>query len=148
MYGYDYDSNYYSDHRVRAGRDGNGFLSVDEQRMIGIVVLYDEQGDDEQIEVPIAFSVCQTCEGRGSHTNPSVDCNGISGEDFERDQEFREEYYSGVYDVSCYGCNGKRVTPDIDVQRCDPDILKKLRQQQEEDAEFRRIEESERRMGA
>ena len=58
------------------------------------------------------YAVCPRCEGRGSHVNPAVDGNGLTAEDFdELGDDFREGYFSGVYDVECSECHGQRVVP-------------------------------------
>lgn len=66
------------------------------------------------VDLPAKFEVCDTCQGKGSHVNPSIDSGGLSREDFDEDPGFREEYFSGAYDVPCYGCAGRRVVPVID----------------------------------
>lgn len=56
------------------------------------------------------WEVCPRCEGEGKHVNPAIDGNGLSSEDFdELGDEFREDYFAGIYDVPCYECKGKRV---------------------------------------
>lgn len=56
------------------------------------------------------FAVCPRCEGTGTIVNPSIDGNGLSAEDFEEQgEDFREDYFAGVYDVRCPECGGNRV---------------------------------------
>lgn len=56
------------------------------------------------------FEICPRCQGEGKHVNPSIDGNGLSSEYFdEMGDDFREDYFSGVYDVTCHECNGQRV---------------------------------------
>lgn len=58
------------------------------------------------------YIVCPTCDGAGSHVNPSIDSEGLTAADFEEaGPEFFEDYRSGTYDVPCYECGGKRVVP-------------------------------------
>lgn len=72
-----------------------------------------------------AFAVCPTCEGRGSHVNPSIDSQGLSAEDFDEDPDFREDYFSGAYDVPCAECRGNRVVPQCADDSCsDPALAK------------------------
>jgi RecJ-like exonuclease len=142
------DYNYYSDSRVRAGSRGDWFKSFDEKRQVATITIIDCDTDSEEdFTVPVKMEVCPTCEGRGKHTNPSIDAGGLSREDFEEDPDFREEYMNGMYDVTCYECNGKRVVPVIDEENCDASVFKRFRDNQESDAEFRALQESERRMG-
>ena len=67
---------------------------------------------DEEM-VPFQFQVCERCEGRGHHVNPSIDGNGLPTE-YQNDPEFMEEYMSGQYDVPCEECAGNRVVPAIE----------------------------------
>jgi hypothetical protein len=142
------DRNYYGDSRVQAGMRGDWFKSLDHKKMIAEVELTDEDGNEVVHVLPLHFEVCPTCEGRGTHTNPSIDCGGLSSEDFEQDPDFREDYFNGRYDVQCYHCHGDRVVPEIDREKADPEVLKALDERLDAEAEFRSIQESERRMGA
>jgi hypothetical protein len=53
--------------------------------------------------------VCPVCDGEGTTVNPNIDANGLTREDFDEDPDFREDYMSGVYDITCAACHGKRV---------------------------------------
>lgn len=84
---------------------------------------YDPETDVEVEEtVPGKYAVCGRCQGKGSHTHPSVDGPGLSREDFDEDPQFEEDYFAGVYDVACYECNGARVVlvVDEDLAKRDP----------------------------
>ncbi len=93
---------------------------------------------DEETEVPAKFEVCDRCEGRGKHTNPSIDGNGIPAEDFHEDPDFMEDYLSGVYDVACYECKGQRVVKVPDYSRMDPGLEKCVKRAEQQAAEYRR----------
>jgi hypothetical protein len=70
--------------------------------------------NDVEVElwVPIRFEICESCGGRGRYVNPDIDRNGLTGEDFdEMGEDFREDYFSGTYDVTCGECGGDRVVP-------------------------------------
>lgn len=75
----------------------------------------DAVGDDEWI--PVKWELCGTCDGRGKHVNPSIDSNGLSREDFDEDPGFREDYFSGVYDVVCAECNGRTTALVVDDEK-------------------------------
>lgn len=111
--------NYENDHRVRAAREGDWYESFCEETMTATVVFH--TGDDgeivEEFELPVKYEVCMTCGGKGSHVNPSIDACGISSDDFDDDPDFEEEYFSGAYNVTCYGCAGKRLVVEIDRDR-------------------------------
>jgi hypothetical protein len=53
--------------------------------------------------------LCPVCNGEGTTVNPNIDANGLTAEDFNEDPDFREDYMSGVYDITCAACNGMRV---------------------------------------
>jgi len=139
--------NYENDHRVRA-QENKWWTTINEDKMIATISLWDGPDDEDLIEVPIKFVVCHTCDGKGKHVNPSIDCNGLTQEDFEREPGFLESYMAGHYDVACYGCGGKRVVPVINEEKIDPAILKRWNAQQEESRLDEAERRSERRMGA
>jgi len=69
-----------------------------------------EEGDlEEELTVQCEAEVCDVCRGKGRHVNPSIDRNGLMAEDFDAEPGFYDDYTSGVYDVSCNECDGKRV---------------------------------------
>lgn len=77
---------------------------------------------EETVELPGKYEVCGRCQGKGSHVNPNIDGHGITAEEWwgpDWDDESREMYMSGGYDVSCYECHGKRVVLVVDEERCD-----------------------------
>ena len=94
--------------------------------------------------VQIRYVVCNVCDGRGYYVNPSIDSNGIDPEEFDRDPSFREDYFSGMFDVRCELCWGSRVIP-VPLY---PDDLKRLSEWQEAGSDSRAIQEAEQRMGA
>jgi predicted methyltransferase len=56
------------------------------------------------------YQVCPNCEGEGTTVNPDIDGNGITQDEMlELGPDFKEDYMSGVYDVPCRCCKGKRV---------------------------------------
>lgn len=67
--------------------------------------------------LPHRWEVCPVCDGRGSHVNPAIDCNGLSSEDFADDPDFEEEYFSGRYDMTCNRCGGRTTVPVVDEAR-------------------------------
>jgi len=131
------DMNYYSDHRVKALRRSCWYQDLDENRMEALIEDMDT-GDD--LWVPFTWGVCPTCNGKGSHVNPSIDCCGVRPETFNEDPDFREAYLAGHYNVPCYGCEGKRVVPESD----DPRVMAIQKFRNDCEAEYA----AERRMGA
>lgn len=148
------DRNYYNDRRVIAGERTRWWKALDERRMRATVEIYYEdeaEGCDveEEREVPFTFAVCPTCSGKGTHVNPSIDASGITADDWaEWDQDDREAYQTGGYDVPCFECNGQRVVPELDRDRTDPFVLGCLDRAAESADESRAIERAERAMGA
>jgi hypothetical protein len=137
------NANFANDSRVRAAQSGAWFKSVDKSRMRATVSLRweDEEGEEfeRDVEVPIKFEVCPTCNGKGTHVNPSIDSNGLTAEDFAEDPDFREDYFSGRYDQTCNECHGERVVPEIDEQGVNEETRKLLDQvmaQLESDRQF------------
>lgn len=100
--------------------------SLNEKTMTAVVELPDGEEVDEEVDVPFKWEVCGTCEGKGSHVNPSIDSHGLTAEDFAEDSDFAEDYHAGVYDVPCAECAGLRVVPVPDESRCSPELLKRI----------------------
>lgn len=149
--------NYHDDARVRALDERDPFEIVSERGMKlvvrlddGIVeMLLDDElrpsDFDGVLEVEFKYDVCPLCQGQGTHTDPSIDCCGLTSEDFDEDPDFRENYASGVYDVTCNRCGGKRVVP---VVKLPEDVQKVVDSWHADLADMRRMERAERRMGA
>lgn len=110
----------------------------------------EENGDEDDPEnwkifsIPTIYEVCPTCHGEGRHTNPAIDGHGLTREDFdEQGPEFFEDYMSGVYDVNCAECGGKRVVLVPDKENADPELLKEYEQQEEEKYQDARMHQME-----
>lgn len=82
-----------------------------------IFVGFEEDGTEVEYSLPAKFTVCTRCHGAGSHTNPSIDGNGLTREDFDQDPDFEEGYMRGDYDVRCGTCEGARVVAVPDFSR-------------------------------
>lgn len=88
--------------------------------------LGEEIDAEETIELPGKYEVCDRCGGKGTHVNPSIDGHGMSMDEFygpDWDDEEREMYMTGGYDVGCYDCGGKRVVLVVDDEACDKKLL-------------------------
>ena len=99
--------------------------------------------------LPAKYEVCGTCNGKGTHVNPSIDAHGITGEEWENEwsDEDREGYFSGRYDVTCSECDGKRVVPVPDESRATKEAMAAWEEISEDDADYRNLCEAEHRMG-
>ena len=105
---------------------GNWYDRFDEERMAIVMVVHDDDGGEKEVNVSARYEVCSLCEGQGSHVNPSIDHNGLSAEDmYDLGDDFEEDYFGGVYDVSCYRCKGKRVEPVVNWDALTPELRKK-----------------------
>ena len=111
-----------------------------------------EDTDEETtVEFPFKWGVCGLCNGKGSHVNPSIDCNGISAQDFADDPSFSAAYMSGRYDQQCNKCHGRTTVPTINKDACDEEQqanLKLWHAYQEAEAAFQAESAWERQMGA
>jgi RecJ-like exonuclease len=110
----------------------------------------DNEGNETIHELPARCEVCPRCRGTGSHINPSIDGHGICEDEWERDwsREEREDYMSGVYDVTCYKCKGKRVVVVVDRDLCDQELLRAYDRDQTEERAYEHMCEMERKYGA
>lgn len=138
------------DARERAALVPKWWKSLDENRMMALVALHVGDDEEEALEIPFKYELCDLCLGKGEHVNPSVDSNGLSQEDFDEDPDFEENYHAGMYDIICLQCNGKRVVPIPDADAVPPELKEKfdLFEQQIFDAiEAAELELHEARMG-
>ncbi|HEU01353.1 hypothetical protein LCGC14_1552590 [marine sediment metagenome] len=128
---------------IREQRTPNG-VTYDHARMVIIIEDYGDGG----FEIPAVFGVCQTCNGKGHHVNPSIDSHGISAEEMYEDPEFAEDYFGGVFDVDCNECEGLRVVLVPDDRNAKPEAIAALDGAWRFESEYAAECEAERRMGA
>jgi hypothetical protein len=101
------ERNYANDHRIQARDAHRWYSEVDDAKMVALVPT--EYPNAVKAYARFEYKVCETCNGKGSHVNPSIDASGITADDmYDMDME---AYMDGDYDVECYGCFGKRVVP-------------------------------------
>lgn len=108
----------------------------------------DDEGFEVEHEIPAMWEICTRCHGNGTHVNPSIDGNGITQSEWaEWDDDEREGYFRGDYDVACGPCSGSGKVLVPDVARCDPKLLQRYEdyvtgkaQIQAEEAMWRRLE--------
>lgn len=88
-----------------------------------IVAEEDSAGEifETDVHLPAKYEVCSRCRGTGKHCNPSIDGNGLTAEDFAEDPDFKDDYFAGVYDVTCYECYGERVILTVDEEQLTPE---------------------------
>ncbi len=79
-------------------------IKEDHERQVLIVET--EDGDEEY---KAEYQVCPDCDGKGKYVNPAIDSHGLSTEDFAEDPDFQEDYFGGIYDITCRSCKGRRV---------------------------------------
>jgi hypothetical protein len=102
-------SNYRRDPRVRAEDEPPWYLHFAESGMTAYVLRRDEDGEEYEHPVKVKYAICDLCDGKGMHVNPSIDCDGMTREELWDDPDFAEDYFDGAYDVPCKRCLGKRV---------------------------------------
>lgn len=124
-----------------------------------MTIEFEHENDDGEIvvyEFPSKFEVCHTCNGHGTHLNPSIGEHAYTADEFNEaffDDEDKEEYFrhGGKYDVTCETCKGKNVISVIDELACNsPELKESLKLYHEKlktDAEYARECAYERRMG-
>jgi len=109
----------------------------------------DGESSSRGVKLLAKWVVCPRCDGNGAHTNPAIDGHGITREEMdELGPEFEEDYFAGVYDVTCHECKGRRVVPEIDREENPADLLALYDYTVEEDAAYAAMVAAERRMGA
>ena len=87
--------------------------------------------------MPSDIVVCPRCNGRGRHVNPSIDGDGFTGEEWnEMDEDFKESYWNGHFDVVCSVCNGLRITAKIATDRLNAEQWELLYEQERNEADM------------
>jgi len=102
---------------------------------------------------PTKWVICDDCRGNGTHVNPAIDGDGITGDDWaEWELDDREAYLTGGMDVRCSTCDGAGKALALNAPSMRPADLKEWQEQADEhnhDVEIARRERAaERRMGA
>lgn len=108
----------------------------------------DEQGEfDEEVEVefPAKWEICSRCDGNGHHTNPSIDGNGITSSEWaEWDDEEKDCYMSGGYDIRCEaGCHDGKILV-VDTEHLSDDLRKDYAEWEEQEYQRAQSEAEER----
>lgn len=96
------------------------------------------------------WAICDCCEGHGKIDNPAFSNGFTSTEWSDLDEEFREDYRKGTYDVQCSECKGSGKVKQPDVKNmtfAEKRNLVLQRRESHEDAAFRRQAAHEQRMG-
>ena len=87
--------------------------------------------------MPSDTVVCPRCRGRGSHVSPAIDGDGFTGEEWaEMDEDFKESYWNGNFDVVCSVCNGLRITAKIATDRLNAEQWELLYEQERNEADM------------
>ncbi len=107
--------------------------------------LYVIDEDGIERELPTRWELCDVCDGKGSHVNPNIDRDGLTGEDFAEDPDFAESYFRGDYDQPCNRCGGRRVVAVVDEDHCEKHLLALWREDREAEAACDAADEAERR---
>lgn len=141
------------DHRTegKIRADHSKENSFDEKEMTLRISYEDEDGEEVTIILPAKYEVCETCNGKGKHVHAGIDSHGISADEFAEDPDFRDDYYSGRYDVSCDECNGNRVVPEVHEDALTEDqreAYERYLYERNMDMDCDMIAAAERRMGA
>ena len=98
--------------------------------------------------LPGKYAICDRCQGRGHHGNPSFD--GTTTDwwlEGDPDGDDLDDYMSGRWDVPCEErCDhGKVIVPDEEA--CTPEQIEAWHDWQREEYEYRALVAAERRMG-
>jgi hypothetical protein len=111
----------------------------------------DDEGEETVTRIPAEFEICYECRGEGRHTNRNIDGNGITASEWAEDwdEESRETYLSGGYDVDCEVCDGsgKILVPSTEnLTEKQKESLERYERQQEQNARWDAEDRHTRRM--
>lgn len=91
--------------------------------------------------------ICPECAGDGKVDNPAFS-NGFTHEELYEDEDFAEGYFAGRYDVTCSCCKGSGKIQVPDRSSLSAEELAELLVEEQEERDYQRMCEMERRMGA
>lgn len=140
------------DHRDEMAEYGTYLKSlpdaeIDQDKMELTFEIEDDDIEPGVYSLRLKWEVCPTCDGRGKHTNPSIDAHGITEDEFAEDPGFKEEYMRGAYDVMCYECKGRTTTLCIDEEHSTKEAVARANQWFTDETDYRSECAMERRMG-
>jgi hypothetical protein len=113
-----------------------------------IELVDEETGDMVEQEIPAVWAICDRCRGNGKHDHPAFS-NGITADEWngpDWDEESRDAYLSGRYDVQCGDCCGTGKVLEADWDNMDPDLAKRYEEDLREEARGAREDAYWRRM--
>lgn len=93
-----------------------------------------DEGDE--VQIPSKKELCYRCKGEGSVVNPSIGAITQSDRLDWADEDFMEDYISGMYDVACPECNGLRVIDVPDPERAGPTLMAAYERAMQEEADY------------
>ena len=114
------------------------------------------EGETMDVELPTRWEICERCDGDGTHVNEAIDGNGITAQEWAEnwDDDDREAYLRGEYDVRCTECGGSGKVRVVDLEQIaassDPDLKRALVEYEEDEqdrASYEAERRAERRMG-
>jgi len=104
----------------------------------------------KQIHCSSRYELCSQCKGSGTMIDPSIDCMGLSDENFGYDPTFRENYFSGAYSITCSICHGEKELHILEYETDNPLYNwcnERLSEHYEYEYEYAREAAAERAMG-
>jgi hypothetical protein len=78
-----------------------------------------KKGNRFETILPAKTVVCPDCDGTGTELRGSLK-GAVISEESMADDDFRESYFGGDYDVQCSCCKGRNVIEVVDVERLTP----------------------------
>ncbi len=99
--------------------------------------------NDEEIELPWKWEICDHCRGHGKSTRY---LGAFTADQMREDPEFAEAYMNGEYDQTCETCRGSGKVKVLDRAKTPPNQLAAYDSQEAELEQTRSIERQERMM--
>lgn len=110
----------------------------------------DNNGEDHEEEVPSKWVICERCRGNGKHDHPAF-ANGITSDEWngpDWDDDSREGYLEGRYDVRCEECSGSGKVQEPDLRALSKEDRESYESYLEDEAEYESYCRAKRDMGA
>lgn len=103
-------------------------------------------GVEFELSLPAKRIVCPCCDGAGTELRGGLKGLAISDESMQ-DDDFRESYFGGDYDVQCSECKGENVVLVVDETKLSPRMLERYHRALQAKQDYELEKAHERRMG-
>lgn len=105
-----------------------------------------DDGEEITVKLPAHWQICHRCSGEG-HTSRHLG-SFTQDEWAQQDDEFKEDYIAGRYDIPCETCKGSGKVLEVNRDACIHEDQKEALQRMDDEAQWKAEARAERRAEA